>query len=100
MKKTIICLLTSALAISSIPAHAESLSWSFIDASYNITTEELDGVIDDLEGRSISFGGSFSPVENFALIAGYSTGSADISGNGNTIDIDYDGYYLGGCPKM
>jgi hypothetical protein len=89
-------LLTTAFAITSIPAQAESLSWSFISADYDITTVELDGVADDLEGSTISFEGSFSPVENFALIAGYATGSADVSGNGNTIDMDLDGYYLGG----
>lgn len=89
-------LLTAICAFTSVSVHSEPLSWSFIRADYNITTVDLDNVTDDLEGSSISFEGSFSPVKHFALIAGYATGSADVSGNGNTVEQDLDGYYLGG----
>lgn len=96
MKNHYKLLLTAICAFTNIPAHSESLSWSFIRADYNITTVEIDGVTDDLEGSTISFEGSFSPVNHFALIAGYATGTADVSGNGNTVELDLDGYYLGG----
>jgi hypothetical protein len=88
--------LAAACSFSSMMAHSEPLSWTYIRADYNIETVELDGVTDDLEGDSISFEGSISPVEHFAIIAGYATGSADVSGNGNTVEFDLDAYYLGG----
>ena len=81
---------------SSMLAQAEPLSWTYVRADYSVETVELDGVDDDLDGDSISFEGSFSLVDSFAVIVGYATGSADVSGNGNTADFDLDGYYLGG----
>lgn len=96
MKKYQKLFLASAFALTTIPAYAAPLSWSYINVNYNLETVELNNVTDDLEGSTISFGGSYSPIENFAVIGGYSTGSADVSGNGNTVDLDLDGYYIGG----
>lgn len=96
MKKCPSLLLTSAFLFTTTSALAGPISWNYISAGVTAETVEIDGVQDELKGNTVSFGGSFSPVEHFALGVSYATGSADVSGNGNTIDMELDGYSIGG----
>lgn len=88
-------LLASSLIVVSLPTHAD-LSYSFVRVDYNIETVDLDNVTEDLEGDGISLEAGLDIANSFAVIAGYANSSGDVSGNGNTVELDVDGYYVGG----
>ena len=85
------CVLT---CVSGIVA-AETFSYTFISASYEIFSEDIDGISEDLEGDGINLDLSINLAPNFALIASYGTGSADVTSGGVTVDADVDTASLG-----
>ncbi len=89
-------ILATALTGLSSSVIAEPLSYTFITASYQIFSSEIDGIPEDLEGDGLVFEGSFSIAPNFALLAGYATGSADVTFLGQTIDTDINIKMIGG----
>ncbi len=86
---------TLALICATLPVSAETFSYTFISASYSIFSEEIDGISEDLEGNGINFTLSFNVANNFAIIASYGTGSADVTSGGVTVDADVDVGSLG-----
>lgn len=74
---------------------AQPLSYTFISAEYQIFSSEIDGISEDLEGDGLVFEGGFSIAPNFAILAGYATGSADVTSSGTTVDEDINIGMLG-----
>ncbi len=88
-------ILTSALIALTSTIKAETFSYTFISAGYTIFNEEIDGINEDLEGDGVGFDLSLNIAKNFAITAGYATGSADVSVSGSTINADIDGGSVG-----
>lgn len=88
-------LIASALTCISGTVSAETFSYTFISASYEMFSEDIDGISEDLEGDGINLGLSINLAPNFALIASYGTGSADVTSGGVTVDGDVDAASFG-----
>lgn len=88
-------LLVSVLTCISGTVSAETFSYTFISASYEIFSEDIDGISEDLEGDGINLDLSINIASNFALIASYVTGSADVTSGGVTVDGDIDATSFG-----
>lgn len=90
-------LLTLALALfgTSSPSTADTFSYTFISGNFEIFSEEIDGVPEDLEGDGINLSFSFDVTNNIALTGGYGTGSADVTSGGITVDGDVDAFGVG-----
>lgn len=89
-----IILATTLISLSSALI-AQPLSYTFISAKYQIFSSEIDGISEDLEGDGLVFEGGFSIAPNFAILAGYATGSADVTSSGTTVDEDINIGMLG-----
>ncbi len=87
--------LASALLCISGAVAAETFSYTFISASYELFSEDIDGISEDLEGDGINLDLSLDLTQNFALIASYTTGSADVTSSGDTLDGDVDAASFG-----
>lgn len=81
-----------ALALISTPtvSIAQSFSYTFISGNFEIFSEDIDGISEDLEGDGINLSFSFAVATNIAITGGYSTGSADVTSGGTTLDADID----------
>ena len=88
-------LLASSLICMTTTASSETFSYTFISASYSIFNEDIDGISEDLEGNGIDLNISINIAQNFAIIAGYGTGSADVTSSGTTVDADIDSGGIG-----
>ncbi len=87
--------LASSLICVSTAASSETFSYTFISASYSIINEDIDGISEDLEGNGINLAISINIAPNFAIAAGYGTGSADVTSGGTTFAADVDGGSIG-----
>ena len=81
-------ILATALTGLSSSVISEPLSYTSVTASYQIFSSDIDGIPEDLEGDGLVFEGSFSIAPNFALLAGYATGSGDVTSSGSTLNTD------------
>ena len=81
-------ILAAALTGITSSAIAEPMSYTFISAEYQIFSQEIDGISEDLEGNGLVFEGGFSIAPNFAILAGYGVGTADVTSSGTTVDED------------
>jgi hypothetical protein len=88
MRKTPLALAIASLALLPIAAHAEDISYSFVQAAYVNT--DVDDFDETLDGYVL--GGSFEVAENFFLFASYTDQSTDYFG----ADIDFSSFTLGG----
>ncbi len=84
-----------ALALMSTSAISETFSYTFISASYGIFSSDIDGIPEDLEGDGITISGAFNIANNFGISASYSTGSADVTSGGTTLNADVDVVSIG-----
>ena len=89
--------LTLALALigTSTTITAETFSYTFISANYEIFSEDIDGISEDLEGDGINLNFGLNIASNFAIIGGYGTGSADVTSGGTTVEGDVDAGGIG-----
>jgi hypothetical protein len=87
--------IASALLCISGTVAAETFSYTFISVSYELFSEDIDGISEDLEGDGINLDLSLDLTQNFALIASYATGSADVTSGGVTFDGDVDAASFG-----
>ena len=87
--------LTLALISASTIAIADTFSYTFISAEYEIFSEDIDGISEDLEGDGVSLNFGLNIASNFAIIGGYGTGSADVTSGGTTVDGDIDAVAIG-----
>lgn len=95
MKKCHLLLVPSLLSIITTPVQAETFSYTAASITYEIISEEVDGVSDDFEGDGININVSAAITSNIALTAGYGSGSADITSGANTLDADIDAWGIG-----
>ena len=95
MNKTIQYSLASTLLALSNLAYSAELSYSYVSASFQLFTQEIPGIPEDLDGEGIDLSLSFGITDNIAILVSYSTGSADISSGGNTFDADINGFGIG-----
>lgn len=94
------CLLVGLTSISSSVVAESRFDYTFVSASYSVFSEEIDGISEDLEGDGVEFDLMLNVAPNFSVMVGYATGQADVSGNGNTLDAEVDGFYFGGAVHM
>ena len=87
--------LTLALFSISTATIAETFSYTFISAEYQVFSEDIDGISEDLEGDGITLNFGLNIADNFAIIGGYGTGSADVTSGGTTVDADVDAGVIG-----
>ena len=83
-------LLSLAFISATTTATADTFSYTFISAEYQLFSEDIDGISEDLEGDGISLDFGLNIATNFAIIGGYATGSADVTSGGTTVDADID----------
>ena len=95
MKKHHLLLAVTALASVTTPILAETFSYTAAAVSYDLLTADIDGVSEDLEGDSVSFGLSIGVSPNLAFTAGYGTGSVDVTSGGDTLEADIDAWGIG-----
>ena len=82
--------IASTLAFLPASAISETFSYTFISASYEIFSSDVDGIPEDLEGDGINIEGAFNVASNFGISASYGTGSADVTSGGTTLNADVD----------
>ena len=87
--------LATALISASTITIADTFSYTFISAEYEIFSEGIDGISEDLKGGGISLDFSLNIASNFAIIGGYGTGSSDVTSGGTTVDADIDAGGIG-----
>ncbi len=92
--------IASALVFLPTTAISETFSYTFISASYEIIKSEVDGIPEDLEGNGISLSGAFNIANNFSAGASYSTGSADVTSDGITVNGDFSSFSIGALFHM
>ena len=87
--------LAFALFNASSTSTADTFSYTFISGNFEIFSEEIDGIPEDLEGHGINLNFSFNVATNIAITGGYGTGSADVTSGGTTVDGDVDAFGVG-----
>ena len=87
--------IVSALVMPPVVVNAETFSYTFISASYEIFSTDIEGIPEDFEGDSLSISGAFDIANGFGISAGYDTGSADVTSGGVTANADFDGSRFG-----
>ena len=76
-------------------AIADTFNYSSLNIGYESFSQEIDGISEDLDGNGLSLGVSFGINDNVALIFEYTSGSADISSSGVTVDMDINATLIG-----
>jgi hypothetical protein len=79
-------ILAVALAGLTSSAAAGTFNYTFVSVEYEKFSSKIDGFSDTLEGSAVSFDLSFAVKPNAAIIAEYSTGNADVTVAGTTVD--------------
>jgi len=74
---------------------AETPGYTFVSVEYSKFSSKIDGFSEVPEGNGVSFDLSLAVRPHIAIIAGYSTGSADVTTSGTTIDADIKSASLG-----
>lgn len=95
MNKYQLLLAASVLTSITNPILAETFSYTAVSVSYDLVTEEIDGISEDLEGDGIGFDLSIAITPNIAFGAGYGTGSVDVTSGGTTVESDIDAWGIG-----
>jgi len=95
MNKYQLLFVVSALTTITTPILADTFSYTAASVSYDLVTEELDGISEDLEGDGISFDLSIAITPNIAIGAGYGSGSVDVTSGGTTVEADIDSWGVG-----
>jgi Outer membrane protein beta-barrel domain len=95
MKKCYRLLLAAALMSFISPAIAEELSYTYASVKYAKFSSKIDGVSDTLDGSGYNVDLSYALRPHIALMAGYSTGTADVESAGTRVDVDIDATMLG-----
>ncbi len=85
------------LVLAGLTSHviAETPAYTYVSVEYSIFSSKIDGFSEVPEGRGISFDLSVAVRSNVAIIAGYSTGSADMTTSEGTVDADIKSVSLG-----
>lgn len=85
------------LVLTGLTSHvvAETLGYTFVSVEYSRFSSKIDGFSEVPEGNGVSFDLSVAVRPHIAIIAGYSTGSADVTTSGATIDADIRSASLG-----
>jgi len=95
MKKYPLLFVVFLLTSFTTPILAETFSYTGIAISYDLVTQEIDGISEDYEGDGISFGFSIGITPNIAFLAGYGAGTVDVTSGGNTAEADIESQSIG-----
>ena len=79
--------LAAAVAFVPFLAHAEDISWSYLEGGYVNT--DIDGFDEEVDGFTLR--GSYEFTDNVFVFAGYTDQGTSVSG----FDIDVESYNLG-----
>lgn len=74
---------------------ADTLSYTFVSATYSRFSTKIDGFSKSFKGDGLNFDLSVAVRPHIAIIAGYSMGSADTSNSGENTDVDLTAGSLG-----
>lgn len=77
------------------PVEAETFSYTFVSLEYEKFSSKIDGFPDAVEGSGVSIDLSFAVRPNAAIIFEYSTGNAEVTSSGTTVDADIKSGLLG-----
>jgi len=88
-------ILAAALACFTSSVLAEALKYTYVSADYSAFSKEIDGFSEEFKGNRISFDLSVAVTPHAALIAGYSSASAEMNSSGTTADANFKSGSLG-----
>ena len=95
MKKHCPLIFIVTLSGLTLPAIAETFSYTYVSAEYSRFSSALDGYSEDFEGNKYSIDVSIRLLRNLAAEAGYSRSSASVNMSGATADADITSTSLG-----